>query len=95
MKTNQKFLIVFSLLTVAFIVFTLMQLPLDIIIQFNTSAEGTATLSKYFVVVLMLILSAFIGFQLYDEKNANDYARWYISGIVIIGVEIFILIVNT
>ena len=60
MKTNHKFLIIFSLLTVAFIVFTLMQLPLDIIIQFNTSAEGTATLSKYFVVVLMLILSAFI-----------------------------------
>lgn len=95
MKQNQKYLIVLVFFTAIFSFIALAYLPLDIIIQFNTSAGDVSTLSKYLVLVLVLVLTTFVGLQLYDDKNANDYTRWYISGVVLIGIEIFIVVVNT
>lgn len=95
MKTNQKFLYVFCVISILFTFITLVYLPIDIIIQFNRSSDGSSSFSKYLVVIVMLILSAFVGFQLYDEKNAHDYTRWYISGLVLTGLEIFIVVINS
>lgn len=95
MKSNHKFLIVFALATLAFIYVILFVFEgIDMIIQFNTSADGISTLSKYLVVLVVLAISGFVGFQLYDEKNQNDYMRWYISSVVVIGVDIWMLVTN-
>lgn len=95
MKTNQKFLLVLAIVTLAFVMITLLYLDPGIIIQFNTSESGTSELSKYLVILVILSITAFIGFQLYDQKNQGDYTRWYISTVIIIAIEIWIIIVNT
>ena len=95
MKTNQKFLLILIIATLVFSFITLLYLDPGIIIQFNTSESGTSELSKYLVVFVIIALTAFVGFQLYDHKNQGDYTRWYILSIVIIGVEIWIIVVNT
>jgi|GEM_PF-2387799 len=94
MGKQRKFLIIFSIFTAAVILLTILYLPSGIVVQFNTSADGVSEFSKPLVIGLFLLLSGFVGFQLYDDKNKGDYARWYITAFVLMAVEIWIIIIN-
>ncbi|HKL47219.1 MAG TPA: hypothetical protein VJ878_01005, partial [Candidatus Izemoplasmatales bacterium] len=65
----------------------------QIALQFNAN-DDPYVFSKVLILVLSGILSYFVGFQLYDEKNKGDYTRWYVVGFILLAVEAWILISN-
>ncbi|MFW5795520.1 MAG: hypothetical protein ACOCV1_08575 [Bacillota bacterium] len=94
MKRNHVFLIGFVLISLLYFILVILNLPSDIVVQFGISADTESVFSKTFVIIVFALLSFFVGYQLYDEKNATDYIRWYITAIIIILVELFIYSIN-
>lgn len=94
MENNRRYLIAYALVTALFILLTILYLPAGIVLQFNVSGEDPFVLSKYLIIVLVLLSSYFIGVQLNDEKNKGDYTRWYIVAGIIVAIEAWILISN-
>jgi len=94
MKPNRRFLIGFTAVTLLFFLIILINSPEGIVIRFNATSTGQAEYSVTLIGGVIFLLSLFLGFQLYDEKNENDYVRWYVLSLVLIGFEIYLLILN-
>ncbi len=94
MESNRKYFYIFVSLTALFILFTVLYIGPEISLQFNTNDTDPYVFSKFFIVVVFGLLSYFVGYQLYDEKNKGDYTRWYVIAIVLLAIEVWILITN-
>ncbi|MFO7969875.1 MAG: hypothetical protein ACQERX_04505 [Bacillota bacterium] len=94
MKKNHIVLIGFVLISLVYFALVILNLPSAIVVQFNISGDSESVFSKTFVIIVFVLLSFFVGYQLYDEKNSTDYIRWYISALVIVAVEILIYVIN-
>lgn len=94
MGNNRRNLIIYGVITALFVFFAIFYLPTDLILRFNASEEGSYTFGKYIIIIIILLVSYFIGLQLYDEKNKGDYTRWYVIAGIIVGIQFWILITN-
>jgi hypothetical protein len=94
MEKSKKLFYAFLGITGIFFFLLIFYIPgNEIVLSFN-SGDEPYVFSKLIILVFLGLINYFIGFQLYDDKNKGDYARWYFFAGLLIALEIWILLSN-
>lgn len=94
MEDNKRNLYIFIALTGLYAFLMILYVPDNSIALVFNSSDEPFVFSKVLILVLTGLLSYFIGFQIYDEKNKGDYTRWYVFAFMLLALEAWILISN-
>jgi hypothetical protein len=94
METNKRNLYIFIGLTGLYAFLMIFYVPGNQIeLMFNAN-DDPFIFSKVFILIFTGIISYFVGFQLYDKKNKDDYTRWYVVGFILLAIEAWMIISN-
>jgi len=94
MPSHHKIFYAFVALTALFMLMSLLYLGHDIVLRFNSTDAQPYVFSKHIIIIFIGIISYFIGYQLYDEKNKGDYTKWYLIAFILLAIDLWIIIIN-